>query len=263
MHALEEVRTLVRYRMLIQSLVSRELKARYRGSILGFFWSFINPLLLLLTYGVVFTYMMPGARGKDVEPYFVFLFCGILPWTWFNASVLEASGVVIAGGGLIKKVMFPAEVLPVVTVLTNLVQFALGLPILFLFLAYERLLTPAALLVPLPILVQLVFTVGLALCVSALTVHFRDIQSILSHVLHLWFFATPVLYSYASTPARLKSVLRLNPMTHVVFSYQEMLFHGRFTHLRGLGLAAVVALLVFVLGVFLFDRLRDTLAEEV
>ena len=202
MSALAELRKLFRYRMLIQSLVGRELKARYRGSILGFFWSFVNPLLLLLTYGVVFTYMMPGVRGPDVEPYFLFL-------------VLRIG------------------------------------------------LSPAALLLPLPLLVQLVLTLGIALCVSALTVHFRDIQSILSHVLHLWFFATPVLYSYAGRQGRLKDLLRLNPMTHLIVSYQEMLFRGEFHHWRSLAATAVVAVLVFALGSFLFDRLRDTLAEEV
>jgi homopolymeric O-antigen transport system permease protein len=212
---------------------------------------------------VVFTYMLPVKRSAEIEPYFLFLFCGILPWTWFNASVLEASGVLIAGGSLIKKVMFPAEVLPVVTVLTNMVQFLLGVPILFLFLVPRIGLTPAALLLPLPLVVQLVFTLGIALCVSALTVHFRDIQNILSHVLHLWFFATPVLYAYPSTPGRLKDLLRLNPVTHLIVSYQEMLFRGEFHHWRGLAATALVAVVTFALGSFLFDRLRDTLAEEV
>ena len=257
---LAQLRTLVRYRLLIQSLVSRELKARYRGSVLGFLWSFINPLLLLVTYGVVFTYMLPGVR--TVEPYFLFLFCGILPWTWFNASLLESASVLIAGSNLIKKVLFPAEVLPVVTVLANLVQFVLGLPILILFLAYEGRLAPAALLLPLPLLVQLVFTLGLALLVSALTVHFRDLQNILSHLLHIWFFASPVLYTYEGA-TRLHTLLRLNPMTHLLVSYQQILFLGRFEHLRGLLAAFGVALVTFALGAFLFERLRDTLAEEV
>jgi ABC-type polysaccharide/polyol phosphate export permease len=261
--ALAQIRTLVRYRLLIQSLVGRELKARYRGSVLGFFWSFVNPLLLLLTYGLVFTYMLPVPKSARVEPYFLFLFCGILPWTWFNASLFESAGVLIAGGNLIKKVLFPAEVLPVVTVLANLVQFLLGLPILLLFLALSGRLSPSALLIVAPLLVQLVLTLGLALLISALTVHFRDIQNILSHVLHLWFFATPVLYLYEETPLALKRLLRLNPMTHVVFSYQQMLFEGRFDHVRGLLLAAVAAALAFALGALLFDRLRDTLAEEV
>ena len=260
---LKQVATLVRYRLLIQSLVGRELKARYRGSVLGFFWSFINPLLLLLTYGLVFTYMLPN-RPAGIEPYFLFLVCGILPWTWFNSSVLESSGVLIASGNLIKKVLFPAEVLPVVTVLANLMHFLLGLPILFVFLLYEGRFSASWFLLPLPMLVQLVLTLGLALLVSALTVHFRDIQNILSHLLHLWFFATPVIYAYQAVPsATLKGLLRYNPMTHVVVSYQELLFQGHFTHRRGLFAAGVTAVVLFALGAILFDRLRDTLAEEV
>jgi lipopolysaccharide transport system permease protein len=231
--------------------------------VLGFFWSFVNPLLLLLTYGLVFTYMLPVPRPPQAEPYFLFLFCGILPWTAFSSSLLECSGVLIAGGNLIKKVLFPAEVLPVVTVLTNLVQFLLGLPILLVFLAATHRLAPSALLILAPMAVQLVFTLGLGLLISALTVHFRDIQNILSHVLHLWFFATPVLYLYDEVPPALKALLRLNPMTHVIYSYQQMLFEGRFDHGRGLLLAGLIAVGTFALGALLFDRLRDTLAEEV
>jgi ABC-type polysaccharide/polyol phosphate export permease len=202
-------------------------------------------------------------RPAFLEPYFLFLFCGILPWTWFQASVSEASGVLIAGGNLIKKVLFPAEVLPVVTVLANLAHFLLGLPILVVFLAFWGRLSPSLLLFPLPLLVQLVFTLGLALLVSALTVHFRDIQNILNHLLHLWFFASPVLYFYGDVSGALRQVLRLNPMAHVLVSYQEMFFVGRFSHAFGLGLAALAALASFAAGAFLFERLRDTLAEEV
>src|SRR3979490_2993855 len=118
---------LFRYRGLIQSLVARELKARYRGSVLGFVWSFINPLLLLLIYWFVFTTVMPN-RVEGVEPYSLFMFCGILPWTWFSASLSEAAGSLISGGNLIKKVLFPAEVLPIVNVLTNMLHLMLGLP---------------------------------------------------------------------------------------------------------------------------------------
>jgi lipopolysaccharide transport system permease protein len=261
---LAQVRTLFRYRLLIQSLVARELKARYRGSLLGFFWSFINPLLQLLTYGLVFGIILPpGQRSPAIEPYLLFFFCGILPWTWFQSSLAEASGVLIAGGNLIKKVLFPAEVLPVVTVFSNLGHFLLGLPALLVFLVYYQRLTPWALLFPLPVLVQLVLTLGLALFVSALTVHFRDIQSILTHILHLWFFASPILYFYGDLQGWVRTVLRFNPMTHVLVSYQQMLFHGRFDHWRGLGAALGAGLLAFAVGAFLFDRLRDTLAEEV
>ena len=258
------IRALVRYRALVLSLVSRELKARYRGSVLGFLWSFVNPLLLLLTYTLVFTVIVPN-KQPDIQPFFLFLFCGILPWTWFQASLAESSGVLISSANLIKKVLFPAEVLPTVCVLANLVHFLLGVPILLVFLAFERKLSWTALLLPLPILVQLVLTLGLALFLSALTVHFRDIQNILSHVLHLWFFATPVIYSYAQVAegTALRRVLRLNPMTHVIVTYQQMLFLGRIDHWRGLGLALLVGAVAFAAGAFLFDRLRDTLAEEV
>ena len=257
-----ELQTLIRYRVLIQSLVSRELKARYRGSVLGFFWSFVNPILLLVTYFLVFTYMLPPARTQAVDPYFVFMFCGILPWSCFSSSVLESSGVLISGGNLIKKVLFPAEVLPVVTVFANLVQLLLALPILLLVLVLKGHLAFSALLLPIPLFVQLVFTLGLSLVVSALTVHFRDIQSILSHLVHIWFFGSPVIYPYPSS-GLLHQLLRLNPMTHVLVSYQEMLFWGSFHHVRGLLVTFLVAVLTFWLGAFLFDRLRDTLAEEV
>jgi ABC-type polysaccharide/polyol phosphate export permease len=204
-------------------------------------------------------------RQADIQPYFLFLFCGILPWTWFSASLAEASGVIIASGNLIKKVLFPAEVLPTVTVLANLVHFLLGLPILLLFLAWKGKLAWTVVLLPLPMLVQLVLTLGVALFLSALTVHFRDLQNILTHVLHLWFFATPVIYSYAAIPegSPLRQALRLNPMTHVMVTYQQILFHGNVDHWRGLFLALLVGVLAFAVGTFLFDRLRDTLPEEV
>jgi ABC-type polysaccharide/polyol phosphate export permease len=258
------IRTLVRYRGLVESLVSRELKARYRGSVLGFLWSFVNPLLLLLTYTLVFTVILPN-RQPDIQPFFLFLFCGILPWTWFQSALAESAGVLIASANLIKKVLFPAEVLPTVCVLANLAHFLLGLPILLLFLAWQGRLAWTAVLLPLPILVQLVLTLGLALFLSALTVHFRDISNILAHVLHLWFFATPVIYSYAQIAegTLLRRALRLNPMTHVIVTYQQMLFHGNVDHWRGLFLALLVGVVAFAAGAFLFDRLRDTLPEEV
>ncbi len=260
---LGQIQDLLRHRALIQSLVSRELKARYRGSVLGFLWSFVNPILLLLTYWLAFTYMFPGVRTPQVEPYFLFIFCGILPWTWFNASVAEASGVLISSGNLIKKVLFPAEVLPTVNVLANLVHFAFGLPVLLAFLLLNHRLSWTVLLVPVVVAVQFVFTLGFAYLVSALTVHFRDIQSILGHLLHVWFFATPILYAYEALPQGLRSVLRLNPLSHILVSYQEILFAGAFRHGRGLLLAAIASLVVLAAGLFLFERLRDTLAEEV
>lgn len=261
---LTNLSTLFRYRGLIQSLVARELKARYRGSLLGFFWSFVNPLLLLLIYTFVFTVVMPGARGS-VEPFAVFMFCGILPWSWFSSSLLESSNVLVSGGNLIKKVLFPAEVLPIVTVLAGLVHFCLGLPILFGFLLFYG--VPIKLdiaLLPIVVLVQLVLTTGLALVVSALTVHFRDVRDLLANLLTFWFFATPIIYPIEQAPAAVHRFLNLNPFTHLAIAYQEALFRsGDFAATWRLQAVALCAIVVFFIGYFVFDRLRDTLAEEV
>lgn len=259
---------LPRYRGLIQSLVARELKARYRGSVLGFFWSFINPLMLLLIYTFVFRYVMPAAI-PGIANYPLFMFCGLLPWTWFASSLTEASGVLISGGNLIKKVLFPAEILPIVTVTANMIHFFLALPILVVFLiVYKAPLTVGELLCfPLVVLVQFIFTLACALILSALTVHFRDIRDILSNVLTLWFFATPIIYPYLHMPESaqaFKKYLNLNPFTHIVISYQEILFfEGPFGHWKWLAALGVASIGFFLFAYFIFDRLRDSFAEEV
>ena len=263
---LDNLKNLVRYRGLIQSLVARELKARYRGSVLGFVWSFVNPLLLLLIYSFVFTTVMPN-NVEGVQPYALFMFCGILPWNWFSTSLSDASGSLIAGGNLIKKVLFPAEVLPLVSVLTNMVHFFLGLPILIAFLVIYRRPPDAWDLVwfPIAVLVQLVFTAALALILSALAVHFRDIRDILANVLTLWFFATPIIYPwFQPNVQRFRTLFNVNPFTHLAVSYQEILFfNGPIGHWRWLLALGAGSLLLFVAGYWLFDRLRDSFAEAV
>ena len=262
---LHNLRQLIRYRGLIQTLVARELKVRYRGSVLGFFWSFINPLLLLLIYTFVFKFVLVGFRG-DIEPYAVFLFCGLLPWTWFSSSLLDASGVLIAGGNLIKKVLFPAEILPIVAVLANMIHFLLGLPILGLFLIYYAVPLRLAEVVwfPLVLVVQLLLTLSLALIASALTVHFRDIKDILSNLMTFWFFSTPIIYPMSLVPRGGKFFMDLNPFTHLAVSYQEILFYdGPYGHWKWLLALGVGATGLFFVGYFLFDRLRDSFAEEV
>ena len=264
---LHNLRQLVRYRALIQSLVTRELKARYRGSVLGFFWSFINPLLLLVVYSFVFTVVLPGTHPPEIEPYALFLFCGILPWTWFSSSLTEASNSLMSGGNLIKKVLFPAEILPIVSVLSNMMHFFFGLPILLAFLVWFRptITFVEVLWFPVVVAVQLLFTLGLSLLLAALTVHFRDIKDILSNLLTLWFFATPIIYPMHLAPGTVsKAVLNLNPFSHFAVSYQEILFYdGPFGHWKWLMAVAAGSVLLFLFGYFLFDRLRDSFAEEV
>jgi lipopolysaccharide transport system permease protein len=264
---------LFRYRGLIQSLVARELKARYRGSVLGFFWSFINPLLLLLIYSFVFKYILQQRTG-GLEHYELFMFCGILPWTWFSSSLAESSNVLISGGNLIKKVLFPAEILPIVSVLANMVHFFFGLTILALFLIwFKRPLHASELaLFPVAVLVQLVLTLGFALLLAALTVHFRDIRDILSNLLTFWFFATPIIYPYflfedPANPGHVAwqtQALKLNPFTHLAITYQEILyFKGPVGHWKLLLVLGAISIAFFLFAYFVFDRLRDTFAEEV
>ena len=262
---------LVRYRGLIQSLVARDLKARYRGSFLGFFWSFINPLMMLLVYSFVFEHIL-DQRGLGLEHYELFLFCGLLPWTWFSSSVLESSGSLISGGNLIKKVLFPAEILPIVTVLSNMVHFFFGLTILAGFMIFFG--WPVNLLelawFPVVVLVQLILTLAFALLLSALTVHFRDIKDILGNLMTFWFFATPIIYSYI-TPQGEEAIkgwagtlLKLNPFTHLAITYQEILyFDGPVGHWYWLLVLGGISVVFFLFGYFIFDRLRDTFAEEV
>ncbi|MCY4122322.1 MAG: ABC transporter permease [Acidobacteria bacterium] len=273
---LANLRRLLGYRVLIQTLVMRELKARYRGSVLGFFWSFANPLLLLLVYTFVFSVVLP-ARFEGIDNYALFLFCGLLPWTWFSSALTESSNSLLANGNLIKKVLFPAEVLPVVAVLANMVHFLLALPILIvalvLFVAVPPSLTEL-LWFPAVVAVQLLITLGLGLILAALTVHFRDIRDLLANVLTLWFFATPILYpwtmvasrgpSVAGLPPAGKVLMDLNPFAHIAISYQEILFFdGPFGHWKWLLALAAAGLALFVAGYALFDRLRDSFAEEV
>ncbi len=258
---------LARHRALIQSLVARELTARYRGSILGFLWSFINPLLLLLIYSFVFGVLMPN---RTVEPYALFLFCGILPWTWFSGSLLESSGSLVAGGNLIKRVLFPAEVLPIVAVLSNMVHFLFGGLVLSAFLVGFRHAPDWSGLPWLPVVVaiQLILTLGLALFLSALTVHFRDVRDLIANGLTLAFWATPIVYPWTFELLRDQTwfqwLLRVNPLAHLVIAYQELLFfEGAFSHLSQLLFTGAVSLVILLAGYWVFDRLRDSFAEVV
>jgi lipopolysaccharide transport system permease protein len=263
---LSNLRQLFRYRALIQTLVVRELKARYRGSVLGYFWSFVNPLLLLLVFSFVFTYIMPRGEDVQIEHYAVFMFCGLLPWTWFSSSLMDAANALIINGNLIKKVMFPAEILPVVSVISNMVHFLFGLPILIAFLFYYSIpLEPMGLIwFPLVLSVQFILTLGLAMVLSALTVHFRDIKDLLANLLTLWMFASPIIYPMSFVPPQAKPFMDLNPFAHLAISYQEIFyFRGPFGHWKWLIALAFAGTALFLVGYWLFDRLRDSFAEEV
>lgn len=265
------LRSLARYRSLLITLTQRELKARYRGSVMGFFWSLINPLMLVLVYTFVFnTIFQPrDSHVTDFGPYGLFLATGVIPWIWVQASWFEGTQSLIANSGLIRKASFPAELLPVVSVLSNLVHFLLALPILFLafpvvgWFGITVTFGWSALLVPLVILIQVPQIAGLALGFAALNVHFKDVKDILSNLLTMLFFLTPILYTLA-TLEPFPWIWRLvasNPFTPFLLAYQECIFYGRVPSGQ-IWLAMVVfSALFWALGTWLFGRLSETLAE--
>lgn len=273
---IKKLKELLKYRQLIQTLISRELKAKYRGTFLGFLWSFLNPLLLLVVYSIVFGIFLKQGPTRveaiDIKGinYSIFLFTGLLPWLWFSSSILESSHVLFAHGNLIKKIKFPIEILPIMTVLTNMIHFILGLPILILvvvFVADGFGLTLWVLFLPIAILVQFIFVMGLSFLVSALTVHFRDLKDILANLITLWFFASPVIYPFMNESIQknklLVLILTLNPMTHIIEAYHYTFFFGKLPHWKKIPVTLVVGIILFYLGYLIFDKLRDTFVEEV
>jgi lipopolysaccharide transport system permease protein len=261
---------LYRYRALIGTLVLRDLRARYRGSLLGFLWSFLNPLLLMLVYALVFSIYL----RVPMEGYAVFLFSGLLPWLWFASSLGHAAGVIVGSGALVKRVLFPAEILPLVSVLANLINMLLSLPLLFVFLLVFGIRPHAVLaFLPLLLLLQFLLTTGLALALAALNVRLRDVEQILTNGLTLLFFPSPILYPLSTVPTTLRLgegltlPLRpfyfLNPIAGLVQSYQNIFFFGRQPHWIHLGMVTIAAIIALVVGWWVFDRLRDSLAEEV
>ena len=258
---------LFRYRGLLATLTSRELKARYRGSVLGFLWSLANPLLLLAVYTFVFSVVFK-ARSQGADPYALFLVSGLFPWIWTSASTLEGAMSLVANSGLIRKAVFPAELLPLVAVLSNLVHFLFALPIVITALVAGRFLGfpvggSSILVLPLIILIHLPLVAGLALGFSSLTVHFKDVRDLLANLLTLMFFLTPILFPLDSIRhlAPVWWAVRLNPFTPYILAYQEALFWGRIPEPMLWVQMGAVSLVAWSFGAGLFERLRETLVE--
>lgn len=226
----ERWRSILSYRYLLRNLVVRNLKARYKNSALGILWSLLNPLLMMLVFTVLFTF-----RGTATRQFPVFVLVGLIPWTFFTGSVVSGSTSISGNSSLVKKVYFPRELLPTSSLLSNLINFAIAFVVLVVFLyAYGLGLTVHALWVPAILVTQLIFTLGLALMLSALTVFYKDILMILDVVLLAWFFLTPIFYSLDSfgtavtvlgvtfNPAQ---VMRwINPMASLIDGYRTVLW---------------------------------------
>lgn len=256
----ENVRELMRYRALVVALVGRHLATRYRGSVLGFLWSLLNPLCFMLIYTLVFHFYM---RIGGVEHYAVFVFCGLLPWIWTSASLVEGTSSIVSSGHLVTKSMFPPQVLPAVTVLSNLVNFLLALPVLALFLLLSGIpFGMGVLSLPLLLVLHALLLFGCVLALAPLNVRYRDVQHVVANVVNVLFFLCPIIYPVDTVPERFRFTLELNPFAQVTMWYQHALLKGGLPPLSGVLYLSCWVALVLLVGNMIFTSHREGLAER-
>jgi lipopolysaccharide transport system permease protein len=264
------IRELIQYRELIKNLVVRDLKVRYKNSVLGVLWSLLNPLLMTLVFTLVFTVMLPN---NQVEKYPVFFMCGFLPWSFLASSVVSATGAIVDNAHLIKKVYFPREILALTPMLAELVNFLLSMLVLFgLMLVFGVRLSPAIVMLPLIVLAEMMFIAGLSLFFSTANVFYRDTQHILEILMQAWFFLTPIFYQISILPENAHVLgmtinvqlwsRRLNPMASLIASYRDVLYRGNFTGADFFLRTLVTCLLVLVAGYLVFCRFSRVFGEE-
>ena len=257
---LKQIKELYGYREMLKNLVSKELRARYKGSILGFLWTFFNPLLVLLVYSVVFSYIM----RVQMDNYSVFLFVGLLPWNYLATSAQMGVSSIVAGGGLIKKTYFPREILPFSVVISNLVNYLLSLFILIPALLFVEIpLTPALVAFPVILLIQTFLVAGLTVLLAAANVYFRDLEHITGVIIMAWFFFTPIIYPLEMVPDEAKVFFNLNPMLPLIEAYQDIFFYGRFPDWAGMGSFTIGAVIFFIISLVVFRRLQRNFAEKI
>ncbi len=248
-----------KFRALIAALVVRHLSIRYRGSVLGFLWSFLSPLCLMAVYTLVFTHYV---RGFSVDNYAIFLFSGLLPWIWSSSALQEGTSAVVSSGHLITKSMFPPQILPVVAVITTLVNFLLSVPLLFIFMAFSQMSFHWTLFgLPLLILGQFLFLLGVVLALSALNVFFRDVQHIVTNLLTLVFFLCPIIYPANAVPERFKFSLDLNPLASITVLYHQLLIDGVWPSAYHIGIFVLIIVIALTAGSVIFNRYREGFAE--
>jgi len=257
---LETIEKIYKHRMLIYTLVAREVKARYIGSVMGVFWTMLNPLMLMMIYYLVFSFVM----RVNMENYLVYMFVGLLPWMWFSSSLVEGTASILLGGSMVKKTIFPAEILPVVYVLSNMVNFFFSLPILFLFIfLFGVKIGFYVIYFPLIVAVQLLFTLGIVFFLSVLNVWFRDIQQLLTNLLNLWFYITPIIYPMFQVPLWARKFFSLNPVYTLIVSYQNILFFNKKPEFFPLTVMFIISVLLFWQGQKFFLRHKECFAEEI
>jgi lipopolysaccharide transport system permease protein len=246
-------------RGLIRSFVVRDLKARYVGSFMGFFWSVIHPVVLLVSYTFVFSgiFKVRPMPDSGTTSFPLFLFCSILPWLFFQDTLQRSSTVIVDNARLISKTLFPSEILPLTVALAGLVNHAIGFAILLVVLAFTiGKFSVYLLLVPVYLALLLLFTLGLAWLAAGLNVFVRDVSQVLSVILTFWFWFTPIFYPPELFPRRWLFLLHWNPLAYVVTGYRDCLLRMRPPDPLVLLLLALVSLAVFVAGGWFFRHTK-------
>ena len=248
------------YREMIFSLVKRDLKGRYKGSVLGFLWTFLNPLLQLAVYTVVFSTIM----RSGIQDYYLFLFVALIPWIFFNTSLTGGTGCILMQQDMIKKIYFPREVLPVSFVTSQLINMLLSFIVIFLvlFAAGYPLRVQALLCIPFVMIIEYTLALGFTMVLSAVTVYIRDLEYIMGIAAMAWQFLTPVMYSVEQAPEEIRWIYMFNPMTNVISAYRDILYYGKIPKFDTLLSAAVLGIVILTVGWYVFYHLQKRFAEE-
>lgn len=253
-------RELYNYRQMIFSLVKRDLRGRYKGSVFGFLWTFLNPLLQLVVYTFVFSFLLKS----EVENYYLFLFVALIPWLFFSTAITGGSGSVLHQSGMVTKIYFPREVLPISHVTSAFINMLYSFIVVFAVIIIARVpVSPVALLyLPVVMIVEYFLALGITMLVSAITVYFRDLEFILSIFMMAWQYLTPVMYSVDIVPEHLMRLFMLNPMTPITIAYRDILYYAKAPDLSTLLLAIGMSAAFMLIGFWAFGRLKKRFAEE-
>ncbi len=248
------------YREMIRSLIARDLKSRYKGSALGFLWSFLNPLFQLIIYSLVFNLLM----GNRYERYYLFLFVALVPWLFFLTSVTGGAGCVWTQKDLVNKIYFPREVLPIAYVTSQLVNMLLSYVVIFavILVTGYGLNWRALCYFPLVILVEYMLALGITMLVSAVTVFLRDMEYVLNVLLMGWQYLSPVLYDVDFIPEKYNTLYMANPMAPILIAYRDIFYYQQTPRLSTLLEAAILGVAMLIIGFLVFEKLKRHFSEE-
>ena len=250
---------LYNYRELLKTNIKKEIRGKYKNSFLGVLWSFLNPLLQIAVYAIVFPLILQNKQPH----YVVFLCAGLIPWTFFSTAISRASFTMIENGNLLKKVYFPRTILPISIVTSEAVNFVISTIIIIAFVLGDGLsITKYIVLYPLVFVIQYILILGISFIVSSVTVYFRDLQHLIGVALQLLFYATPIVYAAESIPENFRWILNLNPMTYVINAYRDIFYNQTMPDITGLLIVFIISILICVIGYFIFNKLQKRFAEE-